>query len=135
MQKTYHGSCHCGAVAYMAELDLAAGTSRCNCSYCRKTRAWSARTTPEHFRLARGADDLAEYRFEDGAEVAHCFCRQCGTTLFVRGDIAEIGGAFVSVMLSTLDDAGAAELIEAPLSWCDGLNDNWWNQPAEIRHL
>jgi hypothetical protein len=31
------------------------------------------------------------------------------------GDIAEMGGAFVSVALATLDDADETELIEAPL--------------------
>jgi hypothetical protein len=46
-----------------------------------------------------------------------------------------LGGDFVSVVLACLDDAAPAELIAAPLRYCDGRNNNWMETPFEIQHL
>ena len=91
MLKTYTGSCHCGRVKYRAEIDLAAGAGRCNCSYCSKIRNWSATIKPERFELLTGADDLSDYQFASRA-VHHRFCRHCGVRLFSDGFVEAIGG-------------------------------------------
>jgi hypothetical protein len=39
------------------------------------------------------------------------------------------------VVLSTLDDLDPAALATAPVTYYDGLHDNWWNRPQEVRHL
>jgi hypothetical protein len=49
--KTYRGSCTCGAVAFEADLELANGTIRCNCSFCKKARLWFA---PANGRYIQG---------------------------------------------------------------------------------
>jgi len=43
--------------------------------------------------------------------------------------------AFEGVRIAALDDLPVADLICAPVTYCDGLNDNWWNAPEETRHL
>lgn len=133
MIRTYTGSCHCKAVRYEADLDLSEGTGRCNCTYCAKVRNWSIRATPEHFRLLTPESDLAGYGVPGVG--LHEFCPKCGVRTFDRGNMPELGGAFVSIAVSTLDDATVDALLSGPVRYADGLNDNWWNAPAETRHL
>lgn len=136
--KTYHGSCFCGAVAFEADGDLADGTMRCNCRFCRKMRYWEMRLPdPAGLRLLRGRADLAETprSMDDGIEIHNWFCVRCGTRLWTEGDLPELGGRFVQVVVTALDDASETELIAAPIHWADGAHDNWWEAAPETRHL
>ena len=131
--KTYHGSCHCGAVRYAADIDLALGTVKCNCSICSKMRFWAVQLAPTAFRLLQGQGFLREYRFHTRRD-GHHFCGECGINVFSTS-AAPRSGPFVAVTVASLDDLPVADLLAAPVRHIDGRNDNWITPPAEIRHL
>ena len=134
MLKTYQGSCHCGAIKYQADLDLAQGTSKCNCTYCLKARAWAIAVKPSAFRLEPGSERGVAYHQHPQAPVKY-HCAACGIHTHAEGNADYMGGPFVQVFVATLDDLAAEELANAPVRYCDGRNNNWMNPPAEIRHL
>ena len=134
MKRTYSGSCHCGAVRFEVDIDLSAGTFKCNCSICTKSRNWLAVVKPEAFRLIAGESDLSDYQC--GKQTTHnLFCKHCGVSSFVWGDDKNLGGRFYAVKVACLDDATVDELANAPITYVDGRHDNYNAAPAEVRHL
>lgn len=134
MEKTYQGSCHCGTVRFEADIDLAKGSNKCNCSICTKTRNWNVIIKPSAFRLLTGEDALSDYQF--GEKSSHLlFCKYCGVRSFMRGYVEVIGGDYVAVQLSALDNVEPQDLLAAPIHYADGLHNNWMQAPPETRHL
>ena len=119
--KTFHGSCHCGAIRFEADIDLSAGTGQCNCTYCTKVRWWGTLVRPSAFRLVKGRrEDMGDYSKSDYGH--HRFCKTCGIQPFGDCNIPQIGGEFVSVNLHCLDDA---DLTGVTIQYQDGRNDTW----------
>jgi hypothetical protein len=132
--KTYHGSCHCGAIRYEADIDLAQGAGKCNCTFCAKARAWTAFVQPAAFRLLTEESAAVAYHKHAQAPVKY-HCATCGVRTHGRGDADYMGGPFVAVFLASLDDATPQELASAPVRYSDGLHNNWQNPPAETGYL
>jgi len=115
------GGCHCGAVRFEVELDLAAGGTMCNCSICTKLAIVGAVVKPAAFRMVSGADSLATYEW--GTKVGQRkFCKHCGVHCFGPGHLEMLGGDFVSVYLNTLDDF---DLSTTKIGYWDGRHNNW----------
>ena len=133
MRKTYQGSCHCGAVKFEADIDLAEGTYRCNCSICRRTRFWPAIVKPEGFRLIAGKSDLTKYLFNTKKN-EHFFCKHCGVRAFGVGNETPVGKMY-GVNVMCLEGVSDEELARVPITYVDGINDRWQSAPEFFQHL
>jgi hypothetical protein len=136
--KTYKGSCHCGAITFEADLDLSRGTLRCNCSLCRKARAWFAFTPPDHLRVTKGGDGGTEYAWtppkRERPNIHYHFCPTCGVRTFARADNDGRGNPGIAVNVAALDDADLAEL-EGTIRYVDGLHDHFDRKPEHAEAL
>ncbi len=131
--QTLTGACHCGKVRIEADLDLAAGSNRCNCSICSKLRAWIVIAKPEAVRLLAGQDDLSSYEW--GAKISkRMFCKHCGVHVFSRGYLEQVGGDYVSVNLAVMD-VEPATLATIPVRYFDGRHNNWMATPQFTGYL
>ena len=134
--KTHTGSCHCGAVRFEADIDLAAGTNRCNCSFCTKSRSWFVFVKPEAVRLLAGADAQTEYQWTPAGRpqpfLHHPFCSTCGVRTFGKTGLEMPGGQLVFVSVATLDGVSNDELAGA-IKYVDGRNDSFESAPADTR--
>jgi hypothetical protein len=133
MLQTYRGSCHCGAVRFEAELDLEQSTYRCNCSICRRTRFWPAVARADGFRLLAGENELTKYLFNTRRN-EHWFCKHCGVRAFGVGTDTPIGRMF-GVNVMCLEEVADETLAALPITYVDGLHDNWQNAPQFFAHL
>ena len=140
MRKIYQGSCHCGAVRFECALDLAAGTTRCNCSFCRKARFWMAFSKASEFHLLQGQEVLTDYQRAPPGKpdpfLNFNFCSRCGVRAFTRGGVLPgASEAFYAVNLACLDNATDQELAQAPIHFADGRHDKWQSIAMDTKYL
>ena len=79
---SFSGSCHCGAVRFLVEVQ-AVEMTRCDCSLCVKKNAMMIRVPEANLRLTAGEDRLSTYRWNTGV-ARHHFCSACGIYVFHR---------------------------------------------------
>jgi hypothetical protein len=140
MRKTYRGSCHCGAIRFEADINLAEGIRRCNCSFCLKTGYKKALIAFEGLRFLQGEGDLRDYKARPSAwpagDINHYHCGRCAVHTFSRGYLEkEMGGNFWAVNVACLDDAREEELAAAPIVHEDGKHDRQDRVPAFTAYL
>ena len=135
MIRTFNGSCHCGAIRFRCDIDLAQPTSRCNCSMCTKTRLWKTMAQPDSFHLLQGDDAVATYRFA-GQRIEHRFCAHCGVKLGGHGATGpHFPHDFDVVSIACLDDMSDAVKAGLAVVWQDGRHDDWEHAPAATAAL
>ena len=109
--QTHQGACHCGAVRYMAETDVAQ-VIECNCSICSKHGLLISFVPEDKFTLASGAGNLKEYLFNTH-KIRHQFCQTCGTEPFAYGTAPD-GKKMVALNVRCLDGVDIASLTKMP---------------------
>lgn len=81
-QKVEHtGSCHCGAVQFVAAAPADMEALSCSCSMCSRTGFVHLIVEDEDFHITSGEEHLTEYRFNTGT-ARHLFCKICGVKAF-----------------------------------------------------
>lgn len=79
------GGCHCGAIAYEAEIDPDM-VSICHCTDCQTLSGTAFRvvifTPADNFRLTRGMPKTYVKIAESGNRRAQAFCAECGTPIY-----------------------------------------------------
>ncbi|MGH8445517.1 MAG: GFA family protein [Solimonas sp.] len=72
----YHGSCHCGRIAFEVEGALE-GAMACNCSICQRKGTLMWFVPREQLKLRTPENDMSTYTFNKH-HIQHRFCAVCG---------------------------------------------------------
>jgi hypothetical protein len=79
------GRCHCGAIAYEAEIDPAR-VRACHCTDCQRLSGSAYRATvgapAKTFRLLKGTPRIYVKTADSGNKRAQTFCAECGSPIY-----------------------------------------------------
>lgn len=122
------GQCHCGAIAYEAEVEH--GTiAICHCHDCQRQSGSAYRanipTSADAFRLIRGVPKRYIKTADSGAKRVHAFCAECGGPIYAT---ALENPQFYSLRVGALDqryqlgDPTRQIWTSRRQPWCTELN-------------
>lgn len=103
-----HGSCHCGALTYEAEVDPGL-VGVCNCTDCQKLTGSAFRVSvpATDLRLLTGRPTTYVKTADSGTKRRHAFCPTCGSPIYAAADVD-------APATYTLRVGGLAERAELP---------------------
>ena len=111
-----HGNCHCGRIAFEAELDPAK-VGICHCTDCQSLSGSAftvyAQVPREGFRMLRGEPKIYVKTAESGNRRAQAFCAECGSRLWAG---AEKDTPVYNLRVGTLRER--ADLRPQTQLWC-----------------
>lgn len=110
-QKTYAGSCHCGAIRFEMKTDLARVIA-CNCSICARAGMLFAFVPASDFALLSGADQMEDYQFGK-MRLHHPFCKVCGIHAYSHG-VRPDGAEMRAVNVRCLEGVDVSSLTPTP---------------------
>ena len=89
-----HGQCHCGAVAFEAEVEPNSARI-CHCTDCQSSSGSLFRANivalPDTFRLTKGTPRVYVKTAESGNKRAQAFCEVCGSGLYSKHAVDPTG--------------------------------------------
>src|SRR5258708_683443 len=112
-----HGACHCGAVAYEAEVDPARA-SVCHCGDCQTLSGAAFRASVpamvEDFHLLKGVPKTYVKTAESGNRRIQAFCGDCGSPLYSAD---QVGAKTYTLRIGVM--AERASLPPQRQIWCE----------------
>ncbi|MDO9417689.1 GFA family protein [Pararhizobium sp.] len=97
------GRCHCGHIAYEAEIDPD-NVSICHCTDCQNLTGSAYRVTVStaaaNFHITQGQPKLYVKTGQNGARRLQFFCPDCGSPLYTTGEGGDAGE--VGIRLGTV---------------------------------
>ncbi|KAK7529232.1 Mss4-like protein [Phyllosticta citribraziliensis] len=109
---TVNGGCACGNIKYSFEGDPNA-VALCHCNACRRSSnsmySFNLMIPEDSFKLVSGSPKSWTRIGESGGKVTNNFCTECGSLVFVKGDM--LAGVTL-VKGGSLDDLSLVEKNE-----------------------